>query len=151
MGKKILSGNTIIHEGKTSRDIMQITTSDINVDIKNGTLKNSSPRNTTKNVGLIIDNIRDKDDNIIKETKNVTVNINNVNMIMTDYKTYKNNDVIVVNGDCKKININVDGCYLTGAYDGIYFPAGGVGEEASRLNVNNTRIDDVQVLSLIHI
>ena len=140
-----LSGNTIIHEGNTSRDIMQITTSDINVDIKNGTLKNSSPRNTTKNVGLIIDNIRDKDDKIIKETKNVTVNINNVNMIMTDYETYKNNDVIVVNGDCKKININVDGCYLTGAYDGIYFPAGGVGEEASRLNVNNTRIDNVQV------
>ena len=129
-----LNGNTITHTGNTSRDVMQITTSDINVDIRNGIFRTDDKTTNANHLGLILDKCR-----------NVVVNMNNIDIIMSGYINNANYDVITVNGGCEKITLNLNGCHLSGAGDGIYFPAGGVGENASRLNINDTIIDNVKM------
>ena len=113
----------------TYRDIMAITTSNIDVNIVNGNITNTDTTKNAKHNALIISGCN-----------NVTVNMNKVNINLSGYENKFNYNCIYPNGSCKNIDITLNTCTLTGADIGIYYPV-----VNGKLTINNSIIDENKV------
>ena len=111
------------------RDVMEITTSNIEVNIVNGNITNTDTTKNAKHNGLIISGCN-----------NVTVNMNKVDINLSGYENKSNYNVIYPNGSCKEIYITLEKCNLTGADVGIYYPV-----LSGKLTINNSTIDKTNV------
>lgn len=122
-------------------DGIVITTDGVVLNIKNGTV--SVPDNTAKgnHVAVFVSGVKQPDGSM-KITKNVTVNMSGVKIEMGGFSNptvgecdYANLFGVYANGTCEDISFDIDGCNISGAAVGIYFPAG-----SKNINIRNSNI-----------
>ena len=118
-----LNKNTITQNNATTKngDIVVIKGSNLNVSIKNGTLKNEDATQDMGHVGVFIP----------EGSNNINLNLSDVTIKMAGFaeediipdKT-ANLFGVYANGNCTGISFNIDRCNISGAAVGVYFPVG---------------------------
>ena len=133
--------NDYILTQSANDDGIVITTDGVVLNIKNGTV--SVPDNTAKgkHVAVFVSGVKQPDGSM-KITKNVTVNMSGVKIEMGGFSNptvgecdYANLFGVYANGTCENISFDIDGCNISGAAMGVYFPTG-----SKTININNSKI-----------
>ena len=134
-------------------DIIVIKEDNIVLNLKNGKLIHTDKTPSQKiddvsyggHVGVFVSGTSEN------PTENVTVNMDKVDIKMGEFGYTKPNDPntcdyanlfgVYANGTCKNVSFDIDGCNVSGAAVGVYFPAGSSNEgENSSINIRNSNI-----------